>query len=222
MVAAAEDNRVGFTQLGYGRLADYKGQVFIDDSTIVTGYQATNVSGERLFQNNLAREYQAPALVKDPITNEDAYFHPKVRFTTVGPPNDMGQGLGMGGDSGGPLFTKPPIAEVKIQVLRGGNNVQIPINYTDSLSAIFVASQPVTVTEMIDGVAVKTEFQPETVSNGSSQFAVPVNRELYDWIQPALANPRIIPEPSTLALALCSAMIVGSRVCRRRGLCVCQ
>lgn len=218
LLSAAADNLVGFTQLGYGRLADYKGQIFLDDSTTVTGYQATNVSGERLFENNKARESIAAAVVKDPLTEQDKYFYPKVRFTAIGPPNNQGEGLGLGGDSGGPLFTTAPAAAVNIQVTRDGNNIQIPIKYTDSLSAVFVSSQPATITEIIDGLPVKTEYSPETVGNNSSQFALPINQPIYNWIKPVLVNPMLIPEPSTAILAgWCWLLCVAGWRRRRAG-----
>jgi hypothetical protein len=215
---ATDAEPVGFTQIGYGRLADYKTMIDIGDDTFINGYQATDVSGERLFQNNLVREYLAAAVIKDALTGNDVYFHPKVRFNAIGPPNNDGQGAAMGGDSGSPLFTQKPDMEVKVPVTRDGNKIQIPVQYTNSLSAVFVASQPVTITELVEGNPMKVELKPETIGKGGVEFAVPIDAALYKWMQPYLADPRSIPEPSTFALLVVGGLIVWfpSRVAGRK------
>jgi hypothetical protein len=222
LLKAASDNPVGFTQIGYGRLAAYSASIDIGNDTFISGYQATGAVGQRLFENNQAIEYAAPAVFKDPLSGTPEYYYPKVGFTAIGPPNDDGQGLGMGGDSGSPLFTQAPGKAINISVTRNGNKVQIPVQYTDSLSAVFVSSVSVTVIEMIEGNPVKVPLDPETVSKGSAQSAVPIDTGLYTWMKPYLADPRAIPEPCTITLAawggclalanwLCAAQLQGRR-----------
>ncbi len=226
---ATASEPVGFTQIGYGRQAEYRTDAeFIQDGNDVVQikdrYRATGVSGQRLFQNNLATAYAAPAIKTDAVTMQASYYHPLVEFKALGPPNAMGHGLGMAGDSGSPLFTRAPAAKIEVEIMRGGNPVKIPVSYVDSLSAVFVASQSLVVreTEPMSGMQVRVEYTPETVLKNSTQFAVPIFPELHAWMQPFLANPRSIPEPSSLALlataglAFAAATARNSRP-RRRG-----
>jgi hypothetical protein len=216
--SATDSDPVGFTQFGYGRLAAYNDSIDIGNATFIAGYQATGASGERLFQNNMVREYIAPAIAKDALTGDDQYYNPRVRFNAIGPPNNDGGGLGMGGDSGSPLFTKAPDMAINVPVTRNGNKLQIPVKYTDSLSAVFVASQSVTVIEMVEGNPVKVEFSPETVSKSGAEFAVPIDAGLYKWMQPYLANPTLIPESSTLTLlSIGTLLMAGFGAIRRHG-----
>lgn len=204
LLAAKADNPVGFTQLGYGQLAEYAGFVDIGLGGTVRAYQSTEVSGERLFQNNMALEFVPPAEQKDPITKKPSYYHSLVKFRVIGPPNNQGQRLGTGGDSGGPLYTEVPSAATRIQVTRGSNVIQIPIDYTDSLSAVFVASE----------VFPPLPPNSPTVPVGASQFAVPIDAALYNWMRPLLANPMLIPEPATLVLLAVGSFMLMLR--RRR------
>jgi hypothetical protein len=124
----------------------------------------------------------------------------------------------MAGDSGSPLFTRAPAAKVEVEIMRGGNPVKIPVSYVDSLSAVFVASQSlvVTETEPMSGMQVRVEYSPETVLKNSTQVAVPIFPELHAWMQPFLANPRSIPEPSALGLASAASLVLASVHGRRR------
>jgi hypothetical protein len=207
LVKAASDNPVGFTQIGYGRLAAYSASIDIGNSTFISGYQATGTVGQRLFENNQAIEYAAPTIFKDPLSGTPEYYYPKVGFTAIGPPNNDGQGLGMGGDSGSPLLTQAPGNAINIPVTRSGNKIQIPLQYTDSLSAVFVSSVSVTVIEMIDGNPVKVPLDPETVAKGPAQSAIPIDTGLYSWMKPYLADPRANPEPSTITLVAASGLL---------------
>jgi hypothetical protein len=212
---ATASEPVGFTQVGYGRQAEYRTDAeFLTDGTdivrITDRYRATGSSGQRLFQNNLATAYTPPAVKTDAVSMQASYYHPLVEFKALGPPNAMGHGLGMAGDSGSPLFTREPAAKVEIEITRGGNPVKIPVSYVDSLSAVFVASQSLVVTEVepMSGMRRRVEYSPETVLKNSTQYAVPIIPELHAWMQPYLANPRLIPEPRSLGLTLVASLVL--------------
>jgi hypothetical protein len=218
LLKATASKPVGFTQLGYGRQgAFHNDSIFLDgDITIKDRYEATGASGARLFQNNKAIGTSPLAIRTNPITGDSKFYHPLVQFNAIGPPNNLGQGLGMGGDSGGPLFTMKPDQQVSVGVTRGGNAVQIPIDYTDSLSAIYVSSVSVTVTQILEGMSRTVPREPETVQPDSEQSAVPIDADIAMWLQPLLANPMLIPEPATTALLAGSGFLLMARSRRRR------
>ncbi len=182
-LTASATNKVKFTQIGYGLQGQFKGGATIDGKTY---YQATKSDGQRLFENNLATSYTAPALV----TYGD-YFEPLVTFQVMAP-NAQGQGGGLAGDSGGPLYTQPPSTPVFVNVNRDGKSIPIPITDTNSLSAIDVGFQAY----VVDGKPVMPFISPV----GSNQWGVPITQALYNWMQPYIANPQAIPEPSSAAL----------------------
>jgi hypothetical protein len=201
--AASATNKVPFTQIGYGLQGQYNANINIDGK-VVQGYEGTNVKGERLFENNLAISYKTPAV--DPYLGK--YFEPITTFNVIAP-NAAGQGGGLPGDSGGPMYTQPPGNPVSVTVNRGGNNIQIPISYTNSLSAVWEAFAAATDK---DGKV----LEPPTILVGSPQVGVPIDQGLYNWIKPFAANPQSIPEPSSLVLLGLGSLGFLVWSCRRR------
>src|SRR5271170_7922834 len=154
-----------FTEVGYGLLGTYNPAIAALAGN-PAGYQigALNTFGTRRFQNNMQTgAITAPAA-------HGIYFEPLVPFNILSPSN-AGGGAGMPGDSGGPLFTGPyGGSPVPSGINRGDGN--IPINYTNNLSAVYVGlgtSQTGT-----DGNRYRLV--------GTNQNAVPIDAGVYDWL----------------------------------------
>lgn len=116
----------------------------------------------------------------------------------------------MPGDSGGPLYTGGD-AGISDVLDRGAGDITIPIDFSDSLSAVFVGGTLVT---GMNGQPVN----PLTIAVGSTQWGVPIDQGIYNWLnnQPWLEDPQTIPEPSTWIMALV-ATAIGVLIYRRRG-----
>lgn len=191
--AASGDNPVGFTEIGYGHQGEFKANIPIGGNNFA-GYEAQPAFGERLFQNNTAISNAANAVM---TYDGDTYFQPLVNFN-VKAPNNQGEGAAMPGDSGGPMYTQAPATPVFVTVHRDGSDLAIPLKYTNSLSAILVKA---------DYAAHNGQrLEPPTFLVGSEQSGVPIDLGMYNWMQPYLNNPQLIPEPSTWVLAVLGAV----------------
>jgi hypothetical protein len=199
--------QVPFTQIGYGLQGEYKANIdnVNNPGTTFQGFQSTGQVGERLFQNNFATQYAPPHVVQ--AYNPNEYYQPMVEFDVLGPPNNSGRGGAMRGDSGGPLYTDASNPGV-VTVNRGGNNIAIQIQHTNSLSAVFVGLQ-VFRNNTTNEVAL-----PETTPISWHQWGVPINQGIYNWMQPYVGtDPKlIVPEPATpILLAVVVLIFLLSR-----------
>ena len=174
-----------FTEIGYGRMGTYNAAIATLAGT-PPGYLAVpGTSGTRRFQNNNQTGLLAPAQYNyDPNQN---YYQPEVTFNVANQSN-AGGGAALQGDSGGPLFTGPYNGSPVLSgVNRGDGN--IPINFTNNLSAVLVSG-----TTRTDGAG-NVYFVV-----GDQENSVPIDSGLYDWLSTWINNPSTVPEPGSLAL----------------------
>lgn len=181
-----------FSEIGYGIQAMYNPNI---GGGGVMGYQYTDMSGQRLFQNNGATAYTLAANSNTILAGSYAgYFEPFDRFQVLAPntANTLGPGganvpnyggAATFGDSGSPLYT----GGSSITFASGSGNDTMA--FTNSISAILVAGFPVMT---VVGTA---------LINGSNEYAVPIDTPaVYNWIENYAMNPLSIPEPSSAVL----------------------
>lgn len=199
---------VPITQLGYGISGQYNAKIVDENLTNRgPGYQADGTFGKRGFQNNTALTYAAPAIVQ--TTGGTNYYEPLDSDQVLNQSNAGGGGA-FPGDSGSPWFTGGTASAATIT--RNNAPLIVPINQTDDISAVFVAGNPAQFVNL--GTDQLENIDPLTILVGSSQYAVPIDQGLYDFLQPFIANPTAIPEPLSITLIIAAAPLLLTR--RRR------
>lgn len=177
---------VGITQFGYGQQGTWSAAL-----GTAGGYTANGNVRVRLFQNNNVLTYAPAATI---TFGTQSYFEP-INTDQALAQSAAGGGAGLPGDSGGPWDTAGGAGTVNV---RGG----IPINLSNSISAIFTGGQ-------------LASRNPNVVLVNSTQFAVPMDQNLYNFLSPFVNNPQLIPEPATLGLLAAATPLLALR--RRRG-----
>ena len=201
-----------FTEIGYGTAGTY--------DTANTVYTPSVIANDdaRRFQNNTVTSVDGSALI---TRGGVQYYQPEVNWSVMAP-SAAGGGASFPGDSGGPYLTGGVLAQLNANSVSvtpsfvDPNNVNnplpsnvainIPLSYTDYLSAVHVA-----------GAA------PKTV--GAGGFGVPLVQTgsrrtgSLNWALHYANNPTAIPEPNSLLLILagnCCWVLLARRGCARR------
>jgi hypothetical protein len=161
---------VSMTQLGYGISGQYNPKII--DGNLTNrgpGYQTDGTFGKRGFQNNTALSYASPAVVM--TTGGTNYYEP-INTDQVLDQSNAGGGGGFPGDSGSPWFTGGAASAATIT--RAGNQLVIPIDQTNNISAVFVAGKPAQFVNL--GNDQLENIDPLTILVGSTQYAVPIDQ----------------------------------------------
>jgi len=215
---------VGYSQYGYGAAGVFTTNIG-GAGTAGNGYlQVGDVpSGVRRFQNNTVNNITLASAV---VVGGTTYYQPMV-YNPVAGPSVNGGGMGMQGDSGSAYMTSAAGGNVMVtptgnstsQPGLGAGAVNVPLNDTNSASAVFVSVQ-------FSGTLGTTPFglsAPVAPFTTAIDGAVPllatgdidgVATGSYNWAAYYAANPALItvPEPTSLSLAV----LGGAMLMRRR------
>jgi len=191
-----------FTQLGYGVAGIY--------NTAMNRYReiAPTPDDARRFQNNTVTTIRG-----NNIPNYGRYYEPQVVWI-YSAPSAAGGGEASNGDSGGPFLTggtTAPLNATSVSVkpsfddntdpnnpLEPGVAIDVKLNFTDYVSAVFVTGNGDLTTDGTKGGAGVPLVQTRDRTTGS-----------LDWALYYANNPTLIPEPGTWAIVWLGAGICG-------------
>ena len=208
---------IDFTQVGQGQSGTFDPVTssYLAGASMTRRYENNTLTG--INGNSLNYNYFNGA---NPVKNlATGYFQPTVDFK-IPAPNALGGGDGLPGDSGSPLFVDTNGAinnNVKPSYFNGaaapagsptaGTTINVPIQYTTGILAVFV------------GYTLNT-YPPDPV--GLVLPSVPlvytgdVATGSLDWANQYAANPTLVPEPGTLALLGLGGVLAAFAVRRQR------